>query len=510
MTVTAAEARIEYAGNGTTKVFAYPYQFYQNSDLEVWLFNDTTGEGVHQIVGQDYTVTGAMNVTGGSLTFTVAPPAGYTLIIINDPDIVQATHYVNADDFPADSHEAALDRLTKICQRLSDRIDRAVKAPDYAPEDQVPDADTLVNLVNDAQEAAAEAESSAANASNSENLSAQSAGTAVDAATAASASANQASISAASALGSANSATNSATQAANSAAAAQVAEVEWKGNWSASVQYVLHDAVFFSGSSYIGLADNINSQPDTHPAIWGLLAQQGAPGAPGSGAGDMLRANNLNDVLSPTSARTNLGLGNSATLDVGTTASTVAAGNDPRIVGAAPLASPVFTGNPQAPTPTAGDNDLSIATTQFVHDAVAAGVASVPAPVPATAAEYIANSAPTKMLTPGAAWSAANFYSLTDAATVTPDFSLGIDFFWPIAGARTLANPLNAKVGQKGIILINQDAAGGRTITAWGSAWKFPGGVKPTLTAGASAADAISYWVYAPGFILCTFSAGFA
>ena len=35
MTVTAAEARIEYAGNGATKVFAYPYQFFQADDLDV-------------------------------------------------------------------------------------------------------------------------------------------------------------------------------------------------------------------------------------------------------------------------------------------------------------------------------------------------------------------------------------------------------------------------------------------------------------------------------------------
>lgn len=38
----------------------------------------------------------------------------------------------------------------------------------------------------------------------------------------------------------------------------------------------------------------------------------------------------------------------------------------------ASLASPVFTGNPMAPTPTAGDNDTSIATTAFVATAVAA------------------------------------------------------------------------------------------------------------------------------------------
>jgi len=36
----------------------------------------------------------------------------------------------------------------------------------------------------------------------------------------------------------------------------------------------------------------------------------------------------------------------------------------------APLASPTFTGDPKAPTPTAGDNDTSIATTAFVSTAL--------------------------------------------------------------------------------------------------------------------------------------------
>jgi len=40
----------------------------------------------------------------------------------------------------------------------------------------------------------------------------------------------------------------------------------------------------------------------------------------------------------------------------------------------APIASPTFTGDPKAPTPTAGDNDTSIATTAFVTAAVAAVV----------------------------------------------------------------------------------------------------------------------------------------
>jgi parallel beta-helix repeat protein len=50
-------------------------------------------------------------------------------------------------------------------------------------------------------------------------------------------------------------------------------------------------------------------------------------------------ANNLSDLASTSTARTNLGLGGSAVLNVGTAASTVAAGDDSRITGAAQKAS---------------------------------------------------------------------------------------------------------------------------------------------------------------------------
>jgi len=43
----------------------------------------------------------------------------------------------------------------------------------------------------------------------------------------------------------------------------------------------------------------------------------------------------------------------------------------------APLASPVFTGDPKAPTPGPGDNDTSLATTAFVTAAIAAALAGL-------------------------------------------------------------------------------------------------------------------------------------
>lgn len=51
--------------------------------------------------------------------------------------------------------------------------------------------------------------------------------------------------------------------------------------------------------------------------------------------GALQSANNLSDLASASTARTSLGLGDSATLNVGTAVGTVAAGNDSRITGAA-------------------------------------------------------------------------------------------------------------------------------------------------------------------------------
>src|SRR5580765_2476075 len=91
-----------------------------------------------------------------------------------------------------------------------------------------------------------------------------------------------------------------------------------------------------------------------------------------------------------------------------------------------------------------------------VHPTDTSRAAASAIPVAATAAEFIANSAPTKMLTPGAAWSAAAPATLTESANVaTPNLGAALDFVWTLGGAgRTLANPTNGKAGQKGLIFL--------------------------------------------------------
>ena len=84
--------------------------------------------------------------------------------------------------------------------------------------------------------------------------------------------------------------------------------------------------------------------------------------------------------------------------------------------------------------------------------------------------------------------------TLTDAATIAVDLSLANNFKVTLAGNRALGAPTNAVAGQSGMIEINQDGTGSRTLS-YNAFWKFAGGVTPTLTTTASAKDVLAYYV---------------
>jgi len=105
----------------------------------------------------------------------------------------------------------------------------------------------------------------------------------------------------------------------------------------------------------------------------------------------------------------------------------------------------------------------------------------------------IGTSAPAKQLSITKS-ALATINTLTDGATITPDFDAGQNFSVTLAGNRTLANPTNIDAGQTGSIFITQDGTGSRTLS-FGSYWDFAGGTAPTLSTAAGAVDRIDYIV---------------
>jgi hypothetical protein len=99
-------------------------------------------------------------------------------------------------------------------------------------------------------------------------------------------------------------------------------------------------------------------------------------------------------------------------------------------------------------------------------------------------------------------WDSGAVVTLTYATNTAVPMSTGINFELSLTGNSTLSNPTGAKVGQTGVIYINQDATGTRTL-AYGTNWKFKtSGTAPTLTTTTSALDALVYHVKATNFIV--------
>lgn len=88
--------------------------------------------------------------------------------------------------------------------------------------------------------------------------------------------------------------------------------------------------------------------------------------------GALLAANNLSDVLSASTALTNIG---GAPLNSPTFTGVVTIPTGAVIADYAPLASPALTGNPTAPTQSAGNNSTRVATTAYADGAVATSAA---------------------------------------------------------------------------------------------------------------------------------------
>jgi len=66
--------------------------------------------------------------------------------------------------------------------------------------------------------------------------------------------------------------------------------IKWRKTYSATTDYVLHDAVTLNGTSYLALVASTGVTPGTDDNTWFVLAQKGADGASGSGTGDMLKS----------------------------------------------------------------------------------------------------------------------------------------------------------------------------------------------------------------------------
>lgn len=83
----------------------------------------------HIMNSSHYMITGVGNPAGGVLTRLSNWEPGIVIVIIRDVPITQLHQYTQYDNFPAESHEDALAKLTMICQELDEICSRAITVP---------------------------------------------------------------------------------------------------------------------------------------------------------------------------------------------------------------------------------------------------------------------------------------------------------------------------------------------------------------------------------------------
>jgi len=120
---------VSYNGNGATTVFAVPYFLYNTDIVAIKISSSGTEEVLSETV--HYTLSGAGSEGGGALTMLLPPLAGEKLVIYRAPAHTQNTNLVPNDSLPADAVEDQLDYLTMMVQRLSARLDKALRVSEW-------------------------------------------------------------------------------------------------------------------------------------------------------------------------------------------------------------------------------------------------------------------------------------------------------------------------------------------------------------------------------------------
>ena len=121
-----------YDCNDSQVIFPFTFPIGSEADIVVKVRTDADGAVVTLELTTDYTVSNAGGNwdSGGSVTTVATYATGKTLLIKRVTPKTQTKDYLEGDDFPAESHEEGIDKLTRIVQELQEEVWRCIKMPD--------------------------------------------------------------------------------------------------------------------------------------------------------------------------------------------------------------------------------------------------------------------------------------------------------------------------------------------------------------------------------------------
>ncbi|MBC8337136.1 MAG: hypothetical protein H8E39_00455 [Alphaproteobacteria bacterium] len=113
--------RIQYTGDGTQTIFTYPFPVFADADMEV--YEDQT----LKTLTTHYTVSGAGDSSGGSVTFVTAPANGATVTLKRQLAIQRTSDFQESGEFRSKVINDELDTLTASLQQVDDEVSRSLR-----------------------------------------------------------------------------------------------------------------------------------------------------------------------------------------------------------------------------------------------------------------------------------------------------------------------------------------------------------------------------------------------
>jgi hypothetical protein len=147
MAISSVTNRVEYQGNGTSAVFAFPYAFQSQSDLKVFAYNSslfnsslTTQTFISPLTlngsgPYGFTISANANASGvypngGNIVFNSSPNIQTAVVIFRSSAVTNDFSVSQTGTIPSSSLNNQVDKLTMIAQRQQEQVTRAVRLPD--------------------------------------------------------------------------------------------------------------------------------------------------------------------------------------------------------------------------------------------------------------------------------------------------------------------------------------------------------------------------------------------
>lgn len=127
MSLSNQTVRQVYVGNGSLTDFAIPFAFKDNSQIDVYLVDDSdpiVPVITEQVLTTDYTLIGGVPPT--DVSFVTAPASGIKVVVARGTTLQQTLDLINSGENLPEDIETNLDKLVMMMQEI---FDRSIKLP---------------------------------------------------------------------------------------------------------------------------------------------------------------------------------------------------------------------------------------------------------------------------------------------------------------------------------------------------------------------------------------------